>query len=50
MLELSLFVDNETVRTVEMGLLEDSLRKEWRLSEDFNLASKRNKEIDLVMK
>ena len=49
-LELSLFVDNDTVKTVELGLLEDSLRKEWRLGEDFNLASKRNKEIDLVMR
>lgn len=49
-LELSLFVDNETVKQVEMGLLEDSLRKDWRLSDDFNLASRRNKEIDLVMR
>ena len=48
-LELSHFVDTETVRKVELGLLEDKLRQKWKLAEDFNLTEKRNKEIDLVM-
>ena len=48
-LELSLFVDTATIKQVELGLLEDNLRTDWRLSEDFTLASRRNKEIDLVM-
>ena len=48
-LELSHFVDTETVRKVELGLLEDKLRQKWKLADDFNLTEKRNKEIDLVM-
>ena len=48
-LELSLFVDNDTVRQVELGLLEENLKKEWELRDDFQLVSRRNKEIDLVM-
>jgi len=49
-LELSLFVDTDTVNQVELGLLEDNLKKEWRLGNDFTLSSRRNKEIDLVMR
>lgn len=49
-LELNNFVDSETIRKVELGLLEDTLKQEWKLSEDFRLVSARNKEIDLVMK
>ena len=48
-MELSLFVDSETVRQVELGLLEENLKKEWKLRDDFQLVSRRNKEIDLVM-
>ena len=48
-LELSHFIDPETIRKVELGFLEENLRKEWRLSDDFNLVERRNKEIDLVM-
>ena len=48
-LELSHFVDTETVRKVELGLLEEKLRQKWKLADDFSLVEKRNKEIDLVM-
>ena len=48
-LELSHFVDTETVRKVELGLLEEKLRQKWKLADDFSLIEKRNKEIDLVM-
>ena len=49
-LELSHFIDPETIRKVELGFLEENLRKEWRLADDFNLVERRNKEIDLVMR
>lgn len=49
-LELGNFVDPETVRKVELGLLEENLKKEWELADDFRLVGSRNKEIDLVMK
>mmetsp|Transcript_36750 Transcript_36750/g.44952 ORF Transcript_36750/g.44952 Transcript_36750/m.44952 type:complete len:473 (+) Transcript_36750:201-1619(+) len=48
-LELALLVDTDTVRQVELGLLESSLKKEWQLRDDFQLVNRRNKEIDLVM-
>ena len=48
-LELSHFIDPETIRKVEVGFLEENLRREWQLAEDFNLIERRNKEIDLVM-
>ena len=50
LLELSHFVDGETVRKVELGLLENQLRADWQFSDDFRLVDRRNKEIDLVMK
>ena len=49
-LELSHFIDPETIRKVELGFLEENLRKEWKLADDFNLVERRNKEIDLVMR
>ena len=49
-LELSHFVDNDTVRKVELSFLEQKLKDEWELAQDFSLVEKRNKEIDLVMK
>ena len=49
-LELSHFVDNDTVRKVELSFLEQKLKDEWELAKDFSLVEKRNKEIDLVMK
>ena len=49
-LELSHFIDPDTIRKVELGFLEENLRKEWRLADDFNLVERRNKEIDLVMR
>lgn len=50
MLELVHFIDTDTIRKVELGFLEDNLRKEWELADDFSLVEKRNKEIDLVMR
>ena len=49
-LELAHFVDKDTVRKVELGLLEDTLRRKWQLADDFSLVNSRNKEIDFVMK
>jgi len=49
-LELSHFVDVDTVRKVELTLLEDTLKEKWQLADDFSLVNSRNKEIDLVMR
>jgi hypothetical protein len=49
-LELSNFVDSDTVKKVELSILEDSLKKKWKLSPDFKLVEMRNKEIDIVMR
>ena len=43
-LELSHFLDQDTIRNVELTCLEDSLRKEWELSHDFKLVDCVNKE------
>ena len=48
-LELAHFIDPETIRKVELGFLEENLRQEWQLADDFDLIERRNKEIDLVM-
>ena len=49
-LELSHFIDTNTVRKVELSLLEDNLKAQWELADDFSLVERRNKEIDLVMR
>lgn len=48
-LELSHFVDPETIRRVELSCLQDSLREKWELSADFQLVNTRNKEVELVL-
>jgi len=49
-LELSHFIDHNTVRKVELSVLEDNLKDEWKLADDFGLVERRNKEIDLIMR
>ena len=49
MLELANFIDSDTVRAIEYSFLEDSLKKDWQLSDDFRLVERRNKEIGLVL-
>ena len=41
-------LDRNTVKKVELSLLEDNLRTEFDLSDDFKLINARNKEIDIV--
>jgi len=43
-LELSHFLDTDTLKNVELTCLEDSLRKEWELNHDFKLVDCVNKE------
>lgn len=47
-LELSHFLDMDTIKNVELACLEDSLRKEWELSHDFKLVDTVNKEAILL--
>ena len=49
-LELANFVDEQTVRKVELQVLEDSLKSKWKLNSDFRLVERRNKEIDHLMR
>jgi len=48
--EVTNFLDPDTVRKVELSVLEGNLKKEWKLSDGFGLVEKRNKEIDLTLK
>ena len=38
------------MRKTELSLLEGSLKKTWKLQDDFRLVEQRNKEIDLTLK
>ena len=49
-LELSNFLEEDTVRKVELSLLEGSLKKTWKLQDDFRLVEQRNKEVDYTLK
>lgn len=48
-MELSHFIDEETVNRVEIQMLSDRVKKEWNLPEDFNIIETRNKEIGMVL-
>lgn len=45
-LELGHLIDRETIRKVELKMLEDKLKLEFGVGERFSLVEKRNKEID----
>jgi hypothetical protein len=47
-LELSHLIDRDTIRKVELKMLEGKLKHEFALGHDFSLVDRRNKEIDLV--
>lgn len=49
-MELSHFVDPQTIKNIELGLYEQKVRTDWELASDFSLVERRNKEIDLVMR
>jgi len=49
-LEMSHLVDQDTVRKIELTLLENQLKKDWDLRDEFKLANPRNKEADLALK
>ena len=48
--EVANFLDGDTVRKVELSVLESNLKKRWNLAEGFRLVESRNKEIDLTLK
>ena len=48
--EMSHLIDGDKVRDIELGIMQDEIKKEWNLNEDFNLVESRNNEIDLVMR
>lgn len=48
-LELVQVIDVQTVRDVELTILEDKIKNEWDLSQEFKLVRRRNKEIDFVL-
>jgi len=47
-IELSHFLDNDVLRNVEFTCLENTLRSEWELNDDFKLVDTVNKEAVLV--
>lgn len=48
--ELTHLIDSETVRKVELSMLEQKLKTEWDLADNFQLVNQRNKESDLALK
>lgn len=48
-MELNQVIDKETVRDVELTMLETKIRDKWDLSQEFKLTRRRNKEIDFVL-
>ncbi|MFO0116121.1 MAG: hypothetical protein ACK521_00360 [bacterium] len=47
-LELSHLIDRDTVRKVELKMLEAKLKSEFQLGDSFNLVQSRNKEVDYL--
>lgn len=47
-LELGHLVDRDTIRKVELKMLEEKLKKKFSIKEGFSLVEKRNKEIDML--
>lgn len=47
-LEMAHFVDRDTIKRVELKMLESKLRSEFGLGENFGLVEKRNKELDYL--
>ena len=47
--ELASVLDWQTVRDIELTVLQDKIRHEWDLSQEFRLTKRRNKEIDFVL-
>ena len=48
-LELSHFIDEETVNRVEMELMSQRIKEEWGLPADFKVIETRNKEVGMVI-
>jgi len=47
-LEMAYFVDRDTIKRVELKMLESKLRTDFGLGENFALVEKRNKELDYL--
>jgi len=47
---MSHLVDPQTVRNIELGMMEEKIRNEWDLDKSFKLVDKRNSEIYMVMR
>jgi len=48
-MELNQVIDSQTVRDVELTMLEEKIKSKWDLSQEFKLTRRRNKEIDFVL-
>jgi hypothetical protein len=48
-LELSHFVDEETINRVELEMMTKRIRADWQLPDDFQIIETRNKEIGLLL-
>ena len=48
--EVANFLETDTVRKVELSVLEGDLKKDWQLQDEFRLVEQRNKEIDTTLK
>ena len=46
---MSHLIDSQTVRNIELAMMEKKLKEDWDLHDSFQLVDKRNKEIGMVM-
>jgi hypothetical protein len=43
-------VNEKTVRDIELGMMQDTIQKEWDLDSSFSLKEHRNSEVYMVMR
>ena len=48
-LELGHFLDQEPVEKVELEIISEKLKKEFKLGDDYKLVESRNKEVQIVL-
>jgi len=49
LLELSHFIDDDFVNRIEMQMMSNRIKEEWKLPDDFQVIETRNKEVSMVL-
>lgn len=48
-LEMAHFIDDDFVNRIEMQMISNRIKNQWKLANDFSVVETRNKEISLVI-